>query len=51
MVFYCYEKVWEIIRENCVLMDRLVDLLIEKEIIEGDEFCRIVLEYVELLEK
>ena len=51
MAFHCYEKAREIIRENRVLMDRLVDLLIEKETIEGDEFRRIVSEYAELPEK
>ena len=51
MAFHCYEKAREIIRDNRVLMDRLVDLLIEKETIEGDEFRRIVSEYAELPEK
>ena len=51
MVFHCYEKARKIIRENRVLMDRLVDLLIEKETIEGDEFRRIVSEYTELPKK
>lgn len=51
MAFHCYEKARKIIRENRVLMDRLVDLLIEKEIIEGDEFRRIVSEYTELPRK
>ncbi|MCL2924483.1 MAG: ATP-dependent zinc metalloprotease FtsH [Trichodesmium sp. MAG_R04] len=48
MAFHCYEKARKIIRENRVLIDRLVELLIEKEIIEGDEFRRIVSEYTEL---
>ena len=51
MAFNCYEEAREIIRENRVLMDRLVDLLIEKETIEGDEFRQIVSEYTELPEK
>ena len=51
MVFHCYEKARKIIRENRILMDRLVDLLIEKETIEGDEFRRIVSEYTELPKK
>ncbi|MDJ0515607.1 MAG: ATP-dependent zinc metalloprotease FtsH [Trichodesmium sp. MO_231.B1] len=51
MAVHCYEEARRIIRENRVLMDRLVDLLIEKETIEGDEFRRIVSEYKELPEK
>ncbi len=51
MAVHCYEEARRIIRENRVLMDRLVDLLIEKETIEGDEFRRIVSEYRELPEK
>ena len=51
IAFGCYEEARRIIRENRVLMDRLVDLLIEKETIEGDEFRRIVSEYIELPEK
>ncbi|MGD1807357.1 ATP-dependent zinc metalloprotease FtsH [Dapis sp. BLCC M126] len=51
MAVNCYEEARRIIRENRVLMDRLVDLLIEKETIEGDEFRRIVSEYAELPEK
>ncbi len=51
MAVHCYEEARRIIRENRVLMDRLVDLLIEKETIEGDEFRRIVSEYTDLPEK
>ncbi len=38
-------------REHRSLMDRLVDLLIEKETIDGDEFRQIVAEYAEVPEK
>ncbi|GGA30594.1 ATP-dependent zinc metalloprotease FtsH [Okeania sp. KiyG1] len=48
---HCYEEARRIIRENRVVMDRLVDLLIEKETIEGEEFRRIVSEYTTLPEK
>ncbi len=51
MAVHCYEEARRIIRENRVLMDRLVDLLIEKETIDGDEFRRIVSEYADLPEK
>ncbi|MEM6867163.1 MAG: ATP-dependent zinc metalloprotease FtsH [Cyanobacteria bacterium P01_C01_bin.121] len=44
-------KAIEILRDNRVLVDRLVDTLIEKETIDGDEFRDIVSEYTVLPEK
>ena len=41
----------KIIRENREVIDRLVDLLIEKEAIGGEEFRQIVAEYTEVPEK
>jgi cell division protease FtsH len=41
----------KIIRENREVIDRLVDLLIEKETIDGEEFRQIVAEYTEVPEK
>lgn len=38
----CYENAKNIIRENRALIDYLVDLLIEKETLEGDAFRKIV---------
>ena len=38
-------------RENRTVMDRLVDLLIEKETIDGEEFRQIVAEYTDVPEK
>ncbi|WP_017659657.1 ATP-dependent zinc metalloprotease FtsH [Baaleninema simplex] len=46
----CYEETCQILRENRPLMDRLVDLLIEKEEIDGDEFRRIVAQHATLPE-
>jgi cell division protease FtsH len=40
-----------LIRDNRVVVDRLVDLLIEKETIDGAEFRQIVAEYAEVPEK
>ncbi|MGB3694930.1 MAG: ATP-dependent zinc metalloprotease FtsH [Spirulinaceae cyanobacterium] len=40
-----------LIREHRPLVDSLVDLLLEKETIEGDEFRRIVAKYTDLPEK
>jgi len=51
IVEHCYEETCRIIRNNRVVIDRLVDLLIEKETIDGDEFRRIVAEYVDVPEK
>ncbi|MEA5519875.1 MAG: ATP-dependent zinc metalloprotease FtsH2 [Limnoraphis robusta] len=48
---HCYRQACQIIRENRVVIDRLVDLLIEKETIDGDEFRQIVAEYTEVPEK
>ncbi|HIK28992.1 MAG: ATP-dependent zinc metalloprotease FtsH2 [Oscillatoriaceae bacterium SKW80] len=47
----CYNEAKRIIRENRVVIDRLVDLLIEKETIDGEEFRQIVAEYVDVPEK
>ncbi|BAZ41237.1 cell division protein FtsH [Calothrix sp. NIES-4101] len=47
----CYEIARNIIRENRNLVDRLVDLLIEQETIEGEQFRQIVAEYTPLPEK
>lgn len=51
IVEHCYEISLRIIRENRAVIDRLVDLLIEKETIDGDEFRQIVSEYAEVPEK
>lgn len=41
----------KIVRDNREVIDRLVDLLIEKETIAGEEFRQIVAEYTEVPEK
>jgi len=41
----------QIVRDNREVIDRLVDLLIEKETIDGEEFRQIVAEYTEVPEK
>ncbi len=41
----------QIIRDNREVIDRLVDLLIEKETVDGEEFRQIVAEYTEVPEK
>ncbi|MBG1265158.1 ATP-dependent zinc metalloprotease FtsH2 [Nostoc sp. WHI] len=47
----CYENAKKIIRDHRSVTDRLVDLLIEKETIDGEEFRQIVAEYAEVPEK
>jgi cell division protease FtsH len=47
----CYENAKKIVRDHRTVTDRLVDLLIEKETIDGDEFRQIVAEYAEVPEK
>jgi cell division protease FtsH len=41
----------KIIRDNREVIDRLVDILIEKETIDGEEFRQIVAEYTHVPEK
>jgi len=48
---HCYAEACKIIEENRAVIDRLVDLLIEKETIDGDEFRQIVAEYTVVPEK
>ncbi len=51
IVEHCYETAIKIIKENRVVIDRLVDLLVEKETIDGEEFRQIVAEYTNVPEK
>nr|YP_010502399.1 ATP-dependent zinc metalloprotease FtsH [Grateloupia turuturu]QHD45268.1 ATP-dependent zinc metalloprotease FtsH [Grateloupia turuturu]UXC96812.1 ATP-dependent zinc metalloprotease FtsH [Grateloupia turuturu] len=47
----CHKKTTQIIRDNRVVIDRLVDLLIERETINGEEFRQIINEYTPVPEK
>jgi len=51
IVEHCYNEARRLMRENRAVIDRLVDLLIEKETIDGEEFRRIVAEYTDVPEK
>jgi cell division protease FtsH len=51
IVEHCYNQARQLMRENRTAIDRLVDLLIEKETIEGEEFRQIVAEYTNVPEK
>jgi cell division protease FtsH len=47
----CYSEARRIIRDHRALVDRLVEILLEQETIEGEQFRKIVGEYAELPEK
>ena len=44
IVEHCYETACKLVRDNRAVIDRLVELLIEKETIDGEEFRQIVAE-------
>jgi len=41
----CYQKALDLLREHRVLLDRVVDLLLDQETIEGDQFRQLVEEF------
>ncbi len=45
MVKHCYQETLLIVKNNREAMDKLVEILIEKETIDGDEFCEILSEF------
>jgi cell division protease FtsH len=47
IALHCYQEARRLIREHRPLVDRLVDTLLEKETIEGEEFRQIVADYNE----
>lgn len=51
IVEHCHEEAKRIIRENRVVIDRLVDILIEKESVDGEQLRQIVAEYTTVPEK
>ena len=51
IVQHCHDETVQIIKDNRVVIDQLVDILIEKETISGEEFRNIVAEYTPLHEK
>jgi cell division protease FtsH len=46
-----YEEAIRLVRENRLVIDRLVDLLVDKETVDGEEFRQIVAEYTVVPEK
>jgi cell division protease FtsH len=51
IVMHCYEKARRMLRENRSLADKLVEVLLEQETLEGDEFRQIVVEYGQAVDK
>ncbi|NDD69057.1 MAG: cell division protein FtsH, partial [Synechococcaceae bacterium WB9_4xC_028] len=47
----CYEETVKLVAENRACMDRVVDVLIEKESLDGDEFRALVGEFTAIPEK
>jgi len=51
MVKRCYEETLSIVEDNRQAMDKLVEILIEKETIDGEEFCKILAEFTSIPKK
>ena len=51
MVKDCYKQTYSIISQNREAMDKLVDILIEKETLDGEEFVKILSEFTPIPEK
>jgi cell division protease FtsH len=51
IVNHCYQTTLNIIYENRPAIDRIVDILIEKETMDGEEFRQVVAEYTAVPEK
>jgi cell division protease FtsH len=51
IVQYCYNDTFRLVAEHRDCMDRVVEMLIEKESLDGDEFRSIVAEYTAIPEK
>jgi len=51
MVKKCYKETYSIISKNREAMDKLVDILIEKETLDGQEFVDILSKFTSIPEK
>lgn len=51
IVNHCYDQARRLIRENRELVDRLVEMLLERETVEGEEFRKLAISYGQDLEK
>jgi len=51
MVKECYKETYDIVSKNREAMDKIVDLLIETETLDGDEFVNILSKFTKIPEK
>jgi cell division protease FtsH len=51
IIQHCHDETIQIIKDNRVVIDQLVDILIEKETIDGKEFSEIVASYTPIPKK
>jgi len=51
MVKECYKETYDLVNKNREAMDKIVDLLIEKETLDGDEFVSILSKFTKIPEK
>ena len=51
MVKECYKETYDIVSKNRKAMDKIVDLLIEKETLDGEEFVNILSKFTTIPEK
>ena len=47
----CYKETYSIVSKNREAMDKIVELLIEKETLDGDEFVSILSQFTNIPEK
>ena len=51
MVKECYKETYDIVSKNREAMDKIVDLLIEKETLDGEEFVNILSKFAKIPKK
>jgi len=51
MVKECYKETYDIVFKNREAMDKIVDLLIEKETLDGEEFVNILSRFTKIPDK
>ncbi len=51
MVKTCYQETFSLVQSNREAMDKLVEILVEKETMDGEEFTKILSNYAEIPEK
>ena len=51
MVKECYKETYSLVRKNREAMDKIVDVLIEKETLDGEEFVNILSKFTKIPEK